>query len=580
MTLRLTAWIAALALAPYLRAWYERSIRIPEHIQALSLEAVFLGSFCPVGYQGSPPNFSLDNPYQQCLEDICGSDFVPTITEWDREMEYWEGSDLEVLKQTEPGKVLAEKIDSYYAPLPEELAVDDETLTAMAKKPMENIALSIQGPTGRRMLSNDLGIFQFLSRDGAASGYRISEEALAGKAPEALGRWRELKNDIENALNHPHRRFRFLSARTFFQKKYGDTPLRQALLRYTDELVPMLRRYEENVGNHPSLFTEIDNFKLLAQRGRLSSFEIERFLDATDDIEILDIFFVHRNRHAEEITRQARARLTDWLSGKSTQELERTVAAIVQDKRQERHERRDLDALRARHALDICMDVYHKNRSLAPDQRSIDNLHRLALSAQKSFGEGIQSFPGISNESKRRVEDQLRGIVFKLPLSKEEFHRVFMESLDHKVANKQRASRIRPPEPKALFTAILMEAMEESRPEGQERADEFDNEIADLCHGFNTCHNTGICDGSKRREHFTELVDGFGEIKEIQLGYELARDLPNHAVFQSVFHEIAHAFEKILLAHEGISQGTLEAFRTSQSCLGERQRAISGNTRL
>ena len=525
-------------------------------------------------------------PYQNCLEEVCGSKetgYVPLVTqEYDSRVD-----NIEQLKQSRMGLLLSEKIQTYYKEDSSVISDEDKKkYLEMAETPLEHIIVDNNGAMGflifvRKDVTVAFGLIDIESKADDKEGpfedksvediellKQLEREKLFKDMDlESIERIKTLKENIVSFLNSKAVQGRaqmspeggLFSSQRFFLAKYGDIPLKDAILRYINELETIEQRYTKNLDGLFSFpINNLASLKIKAENGRITSLELKILINEGFSPELYSVFFNHQDKYANETTKKVENNWKNRIQEISTEELKRILTNEFENLQEEKRKESERVDKKKEHAIDICVIKYHRNMAKYPTVENIDDLEKTAFAAKNHFIDKMRNLEGISPQSKATIVEKLGKIRFQMPFSKREFERNFMRLLDDKIENARRQNLSRDKiDPKKTFTIWAYFALFPNDTDEEEEED-LDGEITEICKSMD---QDAFSDA-------TLVASG-----DIQLAYTLAKG-PEYYQRQVIYHELGHNLQA-MLEQEGISRQSLLSFEETKSCVGDVQQYVS-----
>ncbi len=521
-----------------------------------------------------------NNPYQECLENICGpsDQFIPLRTRHYRKKYGLEKFDAHQLKNTtRGGREISQKIAEYYS-LEEQLELDPkrkaelkDAILPMLENPVRHIELPTHGIYGGAIFGKvydimDMVVIHTYNDEGELIDTKLNEDSFKNIDDQLKAQYRELGQSYVNYNKAPLRILAQNSVSKYLSEKYGNIPLQDAITKYIDYAIGLQERMQKNIGmsiiNYPF---DLQELKIRAQNQAITSFELDQLVQITDPMGVFEVYFDYQDKYGREIAGEMESILLEWLKNKGKDELK----ALVEDEDEDSSEERERLAQSLKHSEEQCLAAWHQRYNLYPTQEAIEQLKQLSSEAKKNFIDKVEKAPGISNASKEKMTGKLDAISFQFPFSREFYHTSLIQALDQKIQQKRKFNQSIleiTTNPKNMLTIMALNAMnEEESKDSQDETedeDELDEEIADLCSTF--------LEQKPFSDNYT--ITKFGAVN---LEYDLALGPPSYAR-QVIGHEMGHNLHDIIAESNGISSETKAAFNEVRDCLTHMQSFIPG----
>jgi hypothetical protein len=507
------------------------------------------------------------NPYQSCLEQICGDPetFTSALDLWTKDYIELSGKDTEELKKTPVGKILNQKIEEFYKEDPNRLGNEKmrKELLEMANKPLQNMKVSIHGASGFLVAFEGFGIFNHGKYNEDTDKYEIQESAFVGVLESKRDRLKDLKVKVEDRINSVEQQYRYISAQEFMKIKYPSLDFKSGVLKYIEELSIIEGQYIKNVGGLLPFPLDLPLIKNKVKTNDISSVELDIMIQEASTVELFGDIFAHQDKFGKEISTEVESKLKDWFQDKSSDELKLLLKNKMTESQKEEVEEDKKRFLERDKSVEVCLDSYHRNAKLFPEKSEIQNLNVTVIDAKKIFIKKVLAMSGLSTESKEHIKARLDAIRFKLPYSKATYKDVLMNSIDGKITNNKKTKNALNNnfDMNSMFTFFTYTvAFPNEIGVDDEDEEESDGDIAELCQRL-------------EQEAFSDATyTAFGEVK---VSYTLAT-APKNYQLQVIYHELGHNLDRIF-RESSISDATSKAFKVTESCLGDVQKTISGD---
>ena len=191
------------------------------------------------------------NPYQGCLEKICGypKNFTSALDSWNKDYVEFSGKNTEELKKTPVGKILHQKIDEFYKEDPNRIGDEEKKkkVLDMASNPIDNTKVSVHGASGFIVAFEGFNIFNHGEYNEETEKYEIKDSAFEGLGAAKKARIEDLKKVVEARINSVEEQYRYISAQEFIKRKYPSLDLRSGVLKYIEKLSSIEDKYIKNI---------------------------------------------------------------------------------------------------------------------------------------------------------------------------------------------------------------------------------------------------------------------------------------------------------------------------------------------
>lgn len=507
------------------------------------------------------------NPYQACLEKICGhpKSFTSALDSWKKDYVELSGKDTEELKKTPVGKILHQKIDEFYKEDSYHIADEEmkKEFLEMASNPIDNTKVSVHGASGIIVALEDINILNHGEYNNETGRYEIKDSVFEGLDAAKKARIEDLKKVFEARINSQEEQYRHVSSQEFIKRKYPNLDLRSGILKYIEKLSSIEDKFIKNIGGIIPFPLDLVNLQKRTEYNEISSVELDKMIAEANSIELMGHIFDHQDKFGDEIAAEVSDKLKKWFQGKSSEEVKKLLEKKMIEKHKEQVEGDKKRFQERDKSTEICLDSYHRNSNLFPDEDSIDKLKTTVDFAKGNFIAKVLGMSWLSEESKKHIKSSLEEIRFKLPYSKSTYKDVLINSLSKKLSINKKSNEFLKNnwDMRSLFTFFTYSVAFPSKIGGNDddEGKEYDGEIAEICQGL------------EQRAFGDSTYTAFGEVK---VSYTLAK-APRNYQLQVIYHELGHNLEKIL-RESSISDATNKAFKVTESCLGDIQKKVSG----
>ena len=517
--------------------------------------------------------------FQQCLQDLCGSDY--TVEERFRSANRTsETKNLSELENTNWGQQLTQKVDAYYDWYEEwEQFGSEQEEEAFIGQIREGVRRIIDSPTSGLEtfpIDGQMGMFFFMEASEVITDYYESGNNYSPQKE----RHRELVDAYKDFLSLPTTNFsnaNDYSAENFLRLKYGDLSFQEALLQYIDYATSVQNREQNNtegvLNSVLGLPKNLEELKIKAQDRSITEQEIKTLLESHMMLPYLEILLDYQDRHGEEIAAEFSLELQSWLGQKTPAEKEQLVAEIS-DKTREDDESESSKEERL-FSKEACLRSFQKNVSLYPRQQEVEQFKDFIAREHRDLVQKINTSSHIPETSKSTLVAEIEKLSMIYPLSREDYQSKFMQRLDGRLVQMQeRDLEIfdnfkNDVQHSALF--LLMLKMKGLSDEEEEQ-EEMETDFADFCkETFNVDDDFG-----------SSTVAAWDVIK-----FGASAILGSRSYARQVFyHEIGHNLKRMLELNtlERLLKGEnvdvdldmQQLFAPARTCLQDRQDRISG----